>query len=323
MKKRPRRILIPALILIALLILEIVYYRYFLSRKEPIRQISLIVYGSDASRFENLKQGAEQAAADLNAEVTLITMSSENDAMEQVTLIRREIMNGADALLIAACDSEAVGEYLKNDPINIPYAFVETGIDNDRGAPAYAADDKEMAKALVDTIEANEKDWIKVAVIADHTERISVRDRIDTIVDSGLKCDELVLWERNEQEKDKKAQFFLQRELTEEAVDVVVAVDNSSMEELLDAKVNLNKDIKIYGIADSSKSVYYLDHGLIKSLICQDEFSEGYLAVENILGGNAGNTAAAAGEGPVRFETVNRDNMYDMAYQKMLFPHLR
>ncbi len=322
-KKSPMMIL--AVLLFIALVLELVYYRYSTRREEPIRQVSVIVYGTDASRWENLKQGAELAAENLNAEVTLITMSSENDAKEQISLIRREIANGADALLIAACDSEMIGAYMASQSIDIPYVFAETGTMN-AGDELFAADDAQMADALVKTIDENEKDWIKTAVIVDHTERESVRARLDAFVNTDIPyADEVVLWERNEQEKDKKAQFFLQRELTEEAVDVVVALDNSSMEELLDATVNLNKDIKIYGIANSGKCVSYLDHDVIRSLIYQDEFSMGYMATTNLLTNRskARDLGITDTDQTVRYEVVNHDNMYETAYQRLLFPHVR
>ncbi len=316
MKIRLRPALVLALAMILALILEFAYYVYVNNREDPIRQVSLIVYGSDSARWESLKQGAELAAGDLNAEVTLITMSSEEDAMEQISLIGREIENGADALLIAACDAKAVGEYMEHVKPKIPYLFVESGIGNDE---CLAADDTEMAVSLAKTIAENEKEWIKVALIADHTERDSVKKRLDAIQNAGVTfADEIVLWERNEQERNKKAQFFLQRELTEEAVDVVVALDNSSMEELLDATVNLNKDIKIYGIANSSKSVYYLDNRLIKSLVYQDEFSIGYLGLTEVLSGGTITT-----DHTIRYEVVDHDAMYEEAYQKLLFPHVR
>ncbi|MBQ7581647.1 MAG: substrate-binding domain-containing protein [Lachnospiraceae bacterium] len=315
MKFKGKPVLILALAMALALILEFAYYVYVNNREDPIRQVSLIVYGSDSARWENLKQGAELAAGDLHAEVTLITMSSEADAMEQISLIEREIKNGADALLIAACDAKAVGEYMEHAKPKIPYLFVESGT---FGEDLLSADDEQMAKSLAATIAENEKDWIKAALIVDHTERDSVKKRLDAIQNAEPFADEVVLWERNAQEQNKKAQFFLQRELTEEAVDVVVALDNSSMEELLDATVNLNKDIKIYGIANSSKSVYYLDNRLIKSLVYQDEFSIGYLGMTNVLSEKSNAT-----EELIRYEVVDHDDMYNETYQKLLFPHVR
>ncbi len=324
MKKLKSPVFILACTLVCLMVIEIAIYMQALKKEDPIIQVSLIVYGSDASRWENLKQGAVLAADDMNAEVTLITMSGEDDASEQIALIRREAEGGADALLIAAADSEGIREYLRTNPIKIPYAFVESGTGD--GSSLTSADNVKMAEALIKTIDDNEKDWIKAAVIVDHDRRDSVKERLDTVLNTDIDyAENVVLWERNEQEVDKKAQFFLQRQLTEEAVDVVIALDNSSMEEITDAAVNLNKDVKIYGIANSSKSAYYLDNRLIRSLVYQDEFSIGYIGLTNLLKDNFRDLHDHASyEGrEISFKVVDHNNMYDEANQRLLFPHVR
>ncbi len=324
MKKIRTPVFIIACVLVGLMIIETAIYVQALKKEDPIIQVSLIVYGSDASRWENLKQGAALAADDLNAEVTLITMSGEDDAAEQISLIRREAQGGADALLIAAADSELIKEYLENEPIKIPYAFVESGIGDINDLTS--ADNSSMAESLIKTIDDNEKDWIKAAVIVDHDRRDSVKERLNTVLNTDVPyAEDVVLWERNEQEVDKKAQFFLQRQLTEEAVDVVIALDNSSMEEIIDAAVNLNKDVKIYGIANSNKSAYYLDNRLVRSLVYQDEFSIGYIGLSDLLESNFRKLPdhTPHGRSRIAFKVVDHNNMYDKANQRLLFPHVR
>ncbi|MCR5603084.1 MAG: substrate-binding domain-containing protein [Lachnospiraceae bacterium] len=313
------------IVIFLLMLIEVGYYVNLMRKTEPIIQVSLIVYGSDNRRWDNLKQGADTAAADMNAEVTLITMSSDDDPEEQTALIRREALNGADALLIAACDAKAIGSYIKNNPPGIPYAFVESGT-GDPDVPVTGADDAEMAQALAGTIDDNEKDWIKAAVICDHIQRDSVRKRLDALLNTDIHyADDVVIWERDEQEIDKKAQFFLQRKLTEEAVDVIIALDSGSVEELMDATLNLNKDIKIYGIANSSKSVYYVDNRLIKSLIYQDEFSMGYIGLKRLLSEREGDREEADKYAayPIAYGVVDHQNMYDESNQRLLFPTAR
>ena len=57
--------------------------------KEKRRRVSLIVYGDDSERWENLRQGAALACDGQNADVALITMLSENDVSEQEEIIER------------------------------------------------------------------------------------------------------------------------------------------------------------------------------------------------------------------------------------------
>ncbi|HOO27059.1 MAG TPA: substrate-binding domain-containing protein [Lachnospiraceae bacterium] len=309
-------------IILILIVAEFYYYSNYTTKKEPVFNISLIVYGNSTDRWENLKQGAERAADGTSAEINLITMSSDLNAKEQISLINREIENGADALMIAACDSEKIEEYFKGLSVKIPVVFVQNGFEDNTDTWYISADNYAMGHTLGNVIAANEKSWIKAAIISDRTERKNVADRFDGVYDSLVQyADEVVIWERNENERDSQTMLFLQRELTEEAVDVVVALDTSSMEALMDAIENLNKNIKVYGIANSDKAVYYLDNGKIKALIFQNEFSIGYLGVKVILNETAYNKKRIFNL--IKYETVNKDNMYSEEYQKLLFPFVK
>ena len=321
MRKGRRFLKISIFVVLVLIVAEFYYYSNYSSKEEPVFHISLIVYGS-SDRWENLKQGAERAADGTTAEVNLITMSTETNAKEQLALINREIANGADALMIAACDSREMERYFQETEVGIPVVFVQNGLENKEDYWYISADNYAMGYELANIIAANEKNWIKAAIIADRMERKSVSDQFQGVYDSLSRyADEVVIWERDENEKDIQTMLFLQRELTEEAVDVVVALDTSSMEALMDAVENLSKNIKVYGIANSDKAVYYLDNGKIKSLIYQNEFSIGYLGVKVILDGNAYEKNKIFNM--VEYEIVNENDMYSAEYEKLLFPFVK
>ena len=73
--------------------------------EEPI-QISFIARGIKTESWSTIEQGIEQAANDLNVEITSIYLSSENNVEEQVALLKREVQNGADAVMIAPVNSQ-------------------------------------------------------------------------------------------------------------------------------------------------------------------------------------------------------------------------
>ncbi len=322
MRKRRRFLKISIFVVLVLIVAEFYYYSNYSSKEEPAFHISLIVYGNSSDRWENLKQGAERAADETTAEVNLITMSTETNAKEQLALINREIANGADALMISACDSREVGKFFQENKMEIPVVFVENGLENKEDYWYISADNYAMGYELANVIAANEKCWIKAAIIADRMERKNVSGRFQGVYDSlSQYADEVVIWDRDENEKDIQTVLFLQRELTQEAVDVVVALDTSSMESLMDAVENLNKDIKVYGIANSDKAVYYLDNGKIKSLIYQNEFSIGYLGVKVILNEKAYEKNKIFNK--VEYEIINEDDMYSAEYEKLLFPFVK
>lgn len=322
MKKDGHFLAVSILVVLVLIMAEICYYVYTDNKEEPVYNISIIVYGNDTGRWDNMKQGAEQAADGTDAEVSLVMMSSESDAKEQIALIRREIENGADALLIAACDSTVIEDYIRHSGIDIPVIFVQNGLDDNSGQWYVSADNYRMGHAIADTIAANERRWIKAAVIADEMDRKSVEDRFNGVYDPLSKyVDDVVVWKRNENENDSQTIQFLQRELTEEAVDVVVSLDTDTTEALMDAVDNLNKDIKIYAIANSDKAVYYLDSGKIKTLLYENDFSIGYIGVGAIMNRDRYEHDKIAGM--IDYEIVNEDNMYSEKFEKLLFPFVK
>ncbi|MBQ6575677.1 MAG: substrate-binding domain-containing protein, partial [Lachnospiraceae bacterium] len=99
---------------IVILLVIIIFFATGINREEEQRHVSLIVYGEDSERWENLRQGAELVCEEKNADISLITMMSENDAEEQKDIINRETEDGTDALIIAACNSSKIGSFIKD-----------------------------------------------------------------------------------------------------------------------------------------------------------------------------------------------------------------
>lgn len=291
-------------------------------KRDTLQEVSLIVYGNDASRWENLRQGAELAFEEEQVELTLVTMSAEGDANEQIALIEREISRGADALLIAPYDSQVIGAYIKNNKPSIPYVFVENSVSDETTGYSITADHYEMGKMLGRKILELENPIVKVAVISDGTRRESVKER-----EKGLRevvepfANKVVTWERYENETDMLTRKFLQRAILEEAVDVVVALDNDIADALMDALDNLDKKTKVYAISTSDQSVYYLDQGKIKALEYSTEFAIGYIGAEYILNPSAAKKKYSMDD--IKYIIVSKGDMYEAENQTLLFPFVQ
>jgi len=284
--------------------------------KRVVPGISLIVYGEDEARWENLKHGVELACEESGAEFTMVNMSSNGTASDQIELINREIDRGATGLLIAAVDSEQIGVYASELNISIPIVFVENGPQDYSKEACISADNYEMGRMLGEKIKEKENPIVKVAIISDNTQRASVQSRIQGVYDTldGY-VNQIVIWERLENENNLLTRKFLQRAILQEAVDVVVALDNETADNLMDALDNLNRKTKVYAISTSNKSVYYLDQMKIKALEYQDEFSIGYIGARKVLTKSKTNDL-----GDIEYRIVSKDNMYEKDNQTFLFP---
>lgn len=286
------------------------------------KKISLIVYGNNVKRWESLLQGAELAGEEKGAEINLVSMGNETDYEEQIRIIEREVSNGTQAILLAACNSEKIGEYLDRAKMKIPVIFVETGVDLQEDGVCIAADDYMMGYELGKSICENEKPIAKVAIVSDKTYRNSISEREKGVRDAIKDySNTVVTWKRNPNEENLLPRVFLQRELVSEAVDVIVTLDNTMTDSLMDALSNLNKTSKVYSISTSEQAVYCLDHNLIKSLTYQNEFGIGYISTMYAIDGKDAHKEYS--DNDISFKVVNKDNMYEYDNQKLLFPFVK
>ncbi|NLG03125.1 MAG: substrate-binding domain-containing protein [Clostridia bacterium] len=326
--KKSRFLLIAGIILIIILLM-MAYYYYSIQGEENKEKVSVsvIVYGEDTERWENLRRGAEQAAEKISdegtfVEVNLMTTMSERDAQEQIYLIQREIKRGADALIIASCNYVAVKEYFETIDRSIPVIFVESGIGENSDYQFVSADNYKMGYSLGEEILKKEISKVKIAVIEDGTNRDSLLERKRGLQDAlQEKISKIVTWKRSKNEENIQTMLFLQRELTEEAVDVVVALDNTSTEAIVSAVQNLNKDVKIYAIANTEMAIYHLDNKTIESMVVQNEFSMGYIAIEQLM--KHSEYADEELKNHVTFIAVDKRRLYLKKNQKLLFPFVK
>ncbi|MFA9379017.1 MAG: sugar ABC transporter substrate-binding protein [Lachnotalea sp.] len=300
-------------------VIAVVIYMFSGNNAVEPTQISAILYGNTMDRWESLKQGIDQAALDDNAEINYVIMSTEHNAAEQLLLIQREIDNGADGILLTANDSNMNLKEIRMPSKTIPIVCVESGVNNEEYT-LVSADNYTMGEKLAEAITEAELSNVKIAIIMDHQQRDSVKARYDGFYTKIREnYSDITSWEREAGEN--RAMIFVQRELTQEAVDIVVALDNSSLEAAIDASINLNKKVKIYGIANSDKAVYYLDNGKIKTLLYQDEFSIGYIGLKTLLGGKQYTQSEISDYIP--YHVVENTTLYLPENQRVLFPFVK
>lgn len=315
-----KRSLILIIILLVIFLLIAAYQiNSGITEKKPAGHISMIVYGDDSERWENMREGAYLVCKNMNADLSLLTMLSENDISEQEEIIDREIGDGADALIIAPCDSKAIKDYVSKKRLKIPVVYLESADDAFLGNVSIAADDYKMGYSLGEELAAQESDIVTVAIISENTGRESVALREKGLRDAiEGKIGKLIIWSREGSSSHANTRTFIQREIVSEAADVIVTLDNSTTDALLDALTNLNETRKVYSISTSNKAVYNLYNDKIKALEYSDEFSMGYLAAMNAL--DPGYAAVKYSNKDIEYRLVKKENMYDEDNQTLLFP---
>ena len=108
----------------------------------------------------------------------------------------------------------------------------------------------------------------------------------------------------------------------DEPVDILITLGNAETETAVDylqADTSYKRQFMIYGEGCSDKTVYYLDKGIIKSLVVPNEFNMGYQSVHTIAE-QIKYKFSSAESTTVESFVINRQNLYDEENQKILFP---
>ena len=287
--------------------------------REPERQIyqiAVIIEDVRSDNYSNFRKGMDLAAAELNADVRLITLYEKLDVKEQMDLMDREQQDGTDALIVVPVEEEQVSAR----QMTIPVILMRAGVAEAAGAGNVIVDYEKMGEQLAREILKEQPADVPVYVLTDPAGQ-SDMDRLflkgsDAVFQEAGRSVQRIL--RGEEER-----FFTMLEQPgAEAQKVVILAENQDIlteaagvvagsEAVADAVGGL------YGRGTTMAILNYLDRGVITGICVTDEFSVGYYSVREAVRALEG-----AGSVPTVMESyyIEKKDLRDPAFEKMLFP---
>ena len=287
--------------------------------REPERQIyqiAVIIEDVRSDNYGNFRKGMDLAAAELNADVQLITLYEKLDVKEQMDLMDREQQDGTDALIVVPVEEEQVSAR----QMTIPVILMRAGVAEAAGAGNVIVDHEKMGEQLAREILKEQPADVPVYVLTDPAGQ-SDMDRLflkgsDAVFQEAGRSVQRIL--RGEEER-----FYTMLEQPgAEAQKVVILAENQDIlteaagvvagsEAVADAVGGL------YGRGTTMAILNYLDRGVITGICVTDEFSVGYYSVREAVRALEG-----AGSVPTVMESyyIDKKDLRDPAFEKMLFP---
>lgn len=290
-------------------------------RETEVYPISVIVEDSKDDYYVNFKKGMDQAAKELNADVSFITLYEAGSLSQQQDMIVREQQDGARALIVAPVEEKALSDMLVENRLDGPLVLYRSGLSGDRVSATVSADYHAMGQKLAEQVIAEQPSTLPIYLFGREVgNEVSqkVEDGIRTVLDSaGYRT---VLY-RNQGEG-----FF--RQTIEQLVYpgsqkvVIVALDPESLTEtaaiLSDSSVYASHVSGLYGRGTTIPILNNLDRGIITGICVTDEFGAGYLTVKKAV-------EAATGRGVPEHVVldshyIRREDIRRPEYEKMLYP---
>lgn len=292
-------------------------------KKESKPYIAVITKSTGSNFFKTLFSGAKTAAIEYNVDVTLEGPDNEEDYEAQNRLIKRAVENKAKAIVLSAIDynkSVKVVEQAVNAGVYV--VAIDSSINTDKisayiGTDNYAAG-REAAEALlktpgdlnvglvnfdVNSYNGQERERGVLAVIGENP-RLRLVSSIN--VDSNIQDTEAGTIDMLTGGPQINA-IVTFNEWTTLGVGYAVS------------ELGLKDQTTVVGFDNNVVSVGMLETGEMDALIVQNPYAMGYLGVEtacNLLNGKAAPKKRIWTE----TMTATRENMFDTASQKLIFP---
>ncbi len=298
--------------------------RIFEKKNSDPYEISVICRSKSTENSTTIKQGIDQAARDLNAEVSFITLSNDNNVQEQIYLLQREIKNGADAVVIAPVNSEDLKQPIVKAQKSVPVITMQSTVDSMKNLPYISCDNLQLGSALAKTMIKNGVTEHRIIILRNSMDCSNINQRyLGVVRELNLTKNEIEYWDipDDPQEAYDTAKGLFQNS----RADTLVALDGATLEAAARAEKDLLKtgsaQVQIYGIGRTNTVVSLLDNQIINSIGVENEYNLGYLSIKTAI--NNINKKYETNNTNINFAIVDHENMYNSDNQRLLFPFVR
>lgn len=284
--------------------------------------VSVIVDDSNDERWTALRQGLEQAAGDYNIDLNYVSAGQLQGNKEELELIRREIENGADGIIVQLVSSEET-DGIADISAAAAVMLLETDVVPEEVYAFAGPDNTAMGKSVAEAVRAHTDGALagkRIGILAGNQRQLSMQQRLAGLLEVLGREQAKVVWCTESREYESPE--TLARLYAEQPVDIMIALSNTETELMVDCiqtESGQAADCSLFGVGNSEKSVYYLDKGLITALVVPNEFNMGYQSMEAVAKQLTYHLSKAS-DSQVDYLVVDRDNLYDEDNQKVLFP---
>lgn len=319
-----KRILTFTLILLILTGSYLIYNRDRIIGKRSSNpyQISVITRGKSTESWTTIKLGIDQAAKDLNVDVSFVTLSSENNAQEQISLMQREISNGANAIVIAPANTTDLKEPIERARKSVPIITMQSTVDTIQNLPYISSDNFALGKALANKMLFNKEDDGAIAILRNSMGCSSIRQRYLGVVSAlGAESSKLEYWDIP---NDPQLTYDIVRsKLSTSKATTLIALDGATLEAAGKAERDFIKNggqrVQIYGMGRTNTVVSLLESRIINSIGVENEYNLGYLSIQSAVN-HINNKNDDSSNNQINFAIVDYQNMYHSDNQRLLFP---
>ncbi len=315
-------------LLIALLITSVVFTTLMINREEDKKEIYLILKTIEPNIgfWDNLTNGAQVAATELDVEVIVTGVLDETDVEGQTRLLRQAIAAKPAAIVIAAGDYEGMVDVCNEAfEAGIPLITIDSDVNIDRNHSLVATNNIEASKRIGFELGTLMKGSGDVAVFA-HVEGVyTAIERIEGFLggiahNENIHVLEDIIYCHNSRQIAKDNALRILQENPN--ISALYATNEQTLLGVADAvnQLDMKEKIIVVGFDINEEIAYYIEKDIVDVTLVQDSFSMGYLAIQEAID-------QINREEPETIDTdaimINKENMFLTKNQKLLVPTVK
>lgn len=282
-------------------------------------KISVIVENADDNQWSAFKYGLKMAAEDRDVEMSMVSTGAVLSQEEEKKLIEQEIKNGADGVIIQPASGADTKHILKKVSSKTEIMLIEDISSEEKSEfPVIQSNNYAMGKTLAEELlkdyGGNLKGKTLGILMRDGDSQNAIKREqgfTETLQNTGVE----IIWADAKKAEDDD-RVFLE---SQPKVDFVIALDDNSLTAAGEcAAANNLHGALVYGIGNSTESVYYLDTGLAECLVVPDTFNVGYQSLTELVNGLS--KAFYEYDKPeIDYTIMRRENLFSKENQDAIF----
>lgn len=276
---------------------------------EPDYHLAFVVGEQRNRSWDNVKRGAEMAAADYNASLIFKTMDAEMLDSTLNVVVSDTLHQQLQAIIIAPNAALTTGVL----PKAIPIILAHDQVNLDDSFPYIGCAYDQVGMQLAEEINRHGNYHKTIYVLQEEQETASRK-----LLKQGF--------EKELKNGDNQVQYLTYEEAVllfskQEALKdpVLVAFDVTQLEKAIDI-TSTYQNIEVYGVGNSDKILHAVEKGVIQSTVVQDDFSIGYLSVETAI---QAIERKRHQDSTIRFSLIDKESIYSKENEKLMFPFHR
>lgn len=290
-------------------------------RKVEVYPISVIIEEDSDSYYINFKKGMDQAAAEFHVDISFITLYASGDQEQQMELVKREIKDGAAAVILAPVNMEETLKALEGLTPGCPILLLGQPPSGGWAAGTVGVDGQETGRLLGEAVVNQTPANVPVCLVCrglDYGDNAQVYEGMKTVLEEGGYDYRLV----EEKDEDGFSQIFQDTDARGTKTFTIVALDvqtlDLAVQYLEETTTDLGRVEGLYGAGSTTPLTRALEKGIVTGMTAYSQFDEGYLSVKLAVEAIRGRTQKQKIQlAPVY---LDQDGIRNKTYEKMLYP---